>query len=110
MTLTETRVDEIKTAALEHVYMAMQSFISPDVAGLQERAAEAAGKARGTNELAYVKISIKSEDETAFRVIIDLTSAENDAFYIAYKVRPRRSDFIAVFDGSGDVTDKRGSA
>lgn len=108
MTLTKKRVDELKTSCLTAVHKAMLEYTAPTVAELQERAVKAAQSVRGHNELAYVKISSSSNTgETEFTVIVDLTSAENDAFRIDYGVKVSGDGLKAVFIQFSDFDDKQ---
>ena len=109
MTLTEKRVHEIKNACLTAVHKAMRDYTALTVAELHKEAIRAAESIRATNELAYVHFDIDNDDDSAFTLVVDLTSGEDDAFHIDYGIMPvlGTDKLKAVFNGSGDLRDKR---
>lgn len=103
MSLTKEQIDTTKRKALAAVHKAMRGHRASSVAELHKRAIEAADDVRGPNELAYVTVSIASKDDSAFSVVIDLSSDKGDAFHIDYAVKSLSGGLEAIFVRSGDV-------
>lgn len=105
MSLTPAKIASLKSACIAALSSALADKVGDDVGTLHVTAVQAAEDVRGPNELAYVNVSIENEDDSAFTVIVDLTSGSGDAFHVDYNVVPFKDGFKAEFVKAGSVDD-----
>lgn len=105
MALTAKRIAELKEKCASNLHSALADYAGKKVADLHKKAIGAAEKIRGKNDEAYVKVSIKNENDFSFTVIVDITSKKGDSFYFDYDVVASDKTVRAYLSGSGDIQD-----